>query len=209
MASWNQAADFDPYFLHLPTVLGSAIACFAGVAALYVLHERYGLCAKRTPQRWRDWLTVIALAVPFMMTVTLADLILGFPADINVSLPASLVFYPTMAFIAQLALHIVPFAIALEIFTRFLETWPLRRRVWLSIGFASLPEAAFQLIDSQPEPGSLSALSLFVGAQLFVFGLVELQLFRRFDLVRMYIFRLTYYGYWHILWGYLRISLIP
>lgn len=205
MTSWNQTADFSPYFLDLPPALGASIACLAGVIALYRLQERHGLCVIRLPQRRQDWLTPIGLAVPFMITVTLADLLLGFPADINVGLPTALIFYPAMGFIAELALHVLPFALALEVLKRLFAAWPSSRRVWVSIGFASLPEAAFQLIGSQSLEGDLPTLSLFVFVQLFVFGLVELQLFRRFDFIHMYSFRLAYYGYWHILWAYLRI----
>jgi hypothetical protein len=48
--------------------------------------------------------------------------------------------------------------------------------------------------------------STYVGVFVFVFTLVELDIFRRYDFVAMYVFRLTYYLWWHIIWGTLRLQ---
>ena len=204
VACRDRSVDFNPYFAGLPPLVAAAIVCLAGIVALHLLQENFGFCVKSSRINWRGWLTAIGLAVPFMTTVTLADLALKFPPDINVRLPTSLVFYPTMAFVAQISLHIVPLVLLLWTLTRLLATWTEDRRIWLSIILAALPEAAFLIGGSDAQAGNLT-LSAFVGAQLFVFGLAELYLFRRFDFACMYVFRLTYYGYWHILWGNLRI----
>jgi len=132
--------------------------------------------------------------------VTAADLLLGFPADINVGLPQALMFYPAMGYIAQLSLHIIPFALILPIAASIFRSWPVERRIWLAMGLAATVEAGFQVHAALSE-----ALNLFVAMQLILFGIVELVLYRRYDYLSMYLFRLTYYGYWHILWGYLRL----
>jgi hypothetical protein len=176
--------------------------CSIGIAVLRLLQEHAGFCVKRPEIGLQKWLTAIGLAVPFMVTVTVADLLLEFPPDINVRFPSSLLFYPAMGFVAQIALHVVPFALFLFAFKRLFGALSSQLRVWLSIGLASLPEAAFQI--SGVAYAQAQTLTVFVAAQLFVFGLIELYLFRRFDFVCMYVFRLTYYGYWHVLWGYLR-----
>ena len=52
------------------------------------------------------------------------------------------------------------------------------------------------------------ALGIYVAIQLFLFGMTKLHVFRRLDLASMYLFRLAYYGYWHVLWGGWRIEMV-
>ena len=115
-------------------------------------------------------------------------------------------FYPTMGFVAQMMLHVAPFAMLLWMLKHLFPAWTENRRVWVSIILTALPEAGFQIGVSSAEGNTAQLLAAFVVAQLFAFGIVELHLFRRFDYVSMYLFRLTYYGYWHILWGSLRMQ---
>jgi hypothetical protein len=44
-----------------------------------------------------------------------------------------------------------------------------------------------------------------VGVFVFVFTPVELYVFRRYDFMSMYAFRLVFYMWWHVTWGYLRL----
>ena len=44
-----------------------------------------------------------------------------------------------------------------------------------------------------------------MATSLFLFGVVDLWLFRRFDFVTMYAFRMLYYAYWYVAWGTLRL----
>ena len=53
-----------------------------------------------------------------------------------------------------------------------------------------------------------SALPAFVVPHVFVFGLVQLVLLRRYGYVPMLWFRLVYYLLWHVLWGAARLSLL-
>lgn len=199
--SANTSIDFQRYFGGLPPAAAAAIACALGIASLFVLQERFGFCVVSTSTGTRGLLTAAAATLPFMATVTSADLLLGFPADIHVELPAALVFYPLMGLIAQLALHIAPFTLFLWAFSQMFGAWPPHRRIWLAIILSASVEVAFQLSGSAGPGDGSALLSAFVATQLLAFGLVELYLFRRFDFVTMVIFRLTYYGYWHIVWG--------
>lgn len=49
------------------------------------------------------------------------------------------------------------------------------------------------------------ALIVFVAGSLFLFGLVELWLYRRFDYATMFLFRMFYYAWWHLAWGSLSL----
>ena len=53
---------------------------------------------------------------------------------------------------------------------------------------------------------AFTALDQIVVVQLFLFGVVELALFRRDDFVSMRLFRLCDYGTWHLLCGTLRVA---
>ena len=199
--SANTSINFQRYFGGLPPAAAATIACALGIASLFVLQKRFGFCVIGTDTVTRGSLTAAAAALPFMAAVTSVDLLLGFPADIHVELPAALVFYPLMGLIAQLALHIAPFTLLLWAFSQMFGAWPLRRRIWLAIILSASVESAFQLSGSAGPGDGSALLSAFVATHLLAFGLTELYLFCRFDFVTMVIFRLTYYGYWHIFWG--------
>lgn len=198
------AADLRPFFGNVHPHLATPVICAVGVGALYVLHRDFSFSIYETQSIKRGVATAIALAVPFMIAVTVADLVYRFPVDINVPPPAAFVFYPAIGLIAQLALHIVPFAILLYLLNSLLPTDRPDRWMWVCIVLASSIEAAFQLASSVDNGGSLG-LAVFVATSLFSFGVVELYLFRRFDYATMYVFRITYYCYWHIVWGDLRL----
>jgi hypothetical protein len=138
-----------------------------------------------------------------MIAVTAADLTIGFPAGINVALPEALLFYPSMGYLAQLALHVIPFALILATARLLFRSMSEDRRIWLAILLAASIESVFQITMSASQS---SLLPVFVSVHLFAFGTAELLLFRRLDFLAMYTFRLTYYVYWHLLWGWLRLQ---
>ncbi|MCB9291467.1 MAG: hypothetical protein H6560_29470 [Lewinellaceae bacterium] len=41
---------------------------------------------------------------------------------------------------------------------------------------------------------------------IFLINLIQLWLFKRYDFVSMYTFRLVYYLIWHIGWGWVRLG---
>jgi hypothetical protein len=53
-----------------------------------------------------------------------------------------------------------------------------------------------------------SALPAFVAPHVFLFGLVQLCLLRRYGYLPMLWFRLGYYLLWHLLWGAARLELL-
>jgi hypothetical protein len=203
--SAGTAGEFRPYFGALPPALAAAIIVSAGIPVLMLLEARWGFEIYASNAGPRRWVVAAALSIPFMMAVTWADLALGFPADINVPLPTAILFYPIMGFLAQLALHVIPLAVLLFVGGRVLRGIDRRRLILASIAVVPLVEAAFQLSGSL-RAGSSMTLSFFVTVHLFLFGLVELTLFRRYDYASMYVFRLSYYSYWHVAWGWLRLQ---
>ena len=41
----------------------------------------------------------------------------------------------------------------------------------------------------------------YVGLHVFLINLIQLLIFKRYDFVTMYSFRLVYYLFWHMRWG--------
>jgi hypothetical protein len=51
-----------------------------------------------------------------------------------------------------------------------------------------------------------SWLVVYVGLHVFVFNLVQMVVWWRYDVVAMSTMRLVYYLQWHIVWGYVRLQ---
>jgi hypothetical protein len=65
-------------------------------------------------------------------------------------------------------------------------------------------EPTFQVLFG----GETLALSVYTWFHVFAMAFLQLYVFRRYDFVSMYTFRLVYYMFWHIGWGYLRLRLL-
>lgn len=49
---------------------------------------------------------------------------------------------------------------------------------------------------------------MLVGFHVFAFSVIELALFKAYDFVSMYWFRIAYYVAWHMMWGNLRLRVL-
>jgi hypothetical protein len=151
-------------------------------------------------------LLAIGLAVPFAAVMILVDRRAPFPADINVSFPYSLTFYPAIGYVVEILFHVLPFCLLYFILGALVGESSSIRLTWLIILIVVLIEPVFQvsLTAGQNSNGVIA----YLGLHLFLINLVQLLLFRRYDFITMYSFRLSYYALWHILWGHLRLSLL-
>ena len=198
-----QPGLFVAYAGPLPALPAAFVVCIAGGLTLGVLVKRFGyhFLAPAVPRRARA--LAMLWTLPFMVAATLADMTLGFPRDINVAPPAALLFYPVMGLLAQFALHVVPFALLLLLLQRVWRGGDPRHRTLVAIVLASAMECVLQTSGGK---ASGLGLTVFVVVHLLAFGIVELTLFRRFDYLTAYAFRLTYYAWWHLAWGMLRTA---
>jgi hypothetical protein len=194
---------FAPYAGPLHPVLAAAVVYGAGALALAGLERRFDMPVLDRSLSLRDRAVAVACAVPFMIFVTAVDLGVGYPADLNVPLPEALAFYPLIGVVAQQALHVVPFALLLLVLSR-IPSLAAEARAWLAIALVPALEAAFQVVGDRSGGGALVPLTV---VHLYAFGGVELWLLSRYDYASMYLFRLAYYAWWHVLWGTLRLSL--
>ena len=190
---------FESYFGSIPPLLAIAFVTVVGFVSLGLLRSG-GWFQIRTSNTLRGVGFSAAIATIFGIWQACADLfVTRFPKDINVPAPQSLLFYPAMGYVVEVLFHALPLAVLLVVLGRL----PLKLKpnttivIWLCIVFV----ASLEPVLVHMRMGS----SAYVGAFVFVFTLVELYVFRRYDFVSMYSFRLVYYLWWHIIWGYLRL----
>lgn len=143
-------------------------------------------------------------ALAFAGLAITIDLVVGYPADLNVAIPAALLFYPGIALVAETLFHLVPLALLVVLAGRG-GRQVSDADVVRAIAVAALVEPAFQLALT-PDP--VSWLGLLTAANVGAFGVVQLVLFRRHDFVTMLVMRLAYYAVWHLAWGTARLEVL-
>lgn len=146
----------------------------------------------------------LGLATPFAFVAILTDLTGAFPRDVNIRFPYSLLFYPVIGFVAEIVFHVLPLTLLLFISRDLAKREIASRTVWACIIGVSFLEPAYQMAL-----GHYTVLSgIITGLNVFLINVFQLSLFKRYDFVSMYSFRLAYYFLWHIVWGYLRLKLL-
>jgi hypothetical protein len=194
-------SPFDRFLAGLPAPLVIAASAGVGALSLRLLSDREWSIG--SDARW----TPVIVAFAFGAVAVTVDTMVPFPEDTNVEWPASALYYPAVAFLAEIVFHVVPIAaIVLVSGWRFgsnVNDW----RVWLIIGAVAAGEAGFQVAGSLTD-GSDSRLVGFVAVHLFAIGVAELTMFRQFGFSALVTFRMVYYLLWHVAWGHLRLSIL-
>jgi hypothetical protein len=196
---------FQKYFGDLNPLLTIATIAVAGIVALVFLEARGWFAIYRKRHFFRGLAWSAMLATLFAIAVVLVDVRFGYPKDLNVPPPDALLFYPVMGFVAEFTFHVIPLALLLLLLGLLFRNRDASAYVWPCILLVAAVEPVFQMgFAAKP----LSAAGLYTGIHVFAISLAQLVLFRRFDFVAAMMLRLTYYLYWHILWGCLRLHLL-
>ncbi len=149
------------------------------------------------------WIGHIAVITLLAGISILLDLTLYYPKDMHVLLPESLLFYPLMGAVAEFVFHLLPIS---------LIAWWLKLRggdalwnnwTWVLAVIAML-EPSFQIYYHPYAIG----YSVILWLNLYVFNLLQLQLFRNYGFWALFGSRMWYYLIWHLLWGTLRQDLL-
>ncbi len=198
---------FRPYFGPVYPLVAVALASVAGVCSLRFLQT----------QGWfeiylgRDTLRGVAVsagvAALLAVPTILLDLHTPFPRGLNVPLPQSLLFYPAMGYVVEISFHALPLALLLFLLAPIGKKLGPDRVFWTSIVFVALLEPVLQVLMGA-SGRSLSWIDVYVGLHVLAFNFLQLWVFRRYDFVSMFSFRMVYYLLWHIGWGYLRLRLL-
>ena len=143
------------------------------------------------------WVIVFAALAIFI------DWKIVYPADMNIPLPESLLFYPAMGFLVEIIFHLLPLTLLLLLATSISKKIPFEQLIWVCLVFVAMLEPFYQVAFMDTFPGWSIVL---VWLNLFFLNLVQLLLFKKFDFLTMYSFRLAYYAIWHMAWAYLRLK---
>lgn len=166
-----------------------------GVLAAGVLRRRAEIQLAPPERPARAFGFALAIAAGFAVAVTLADLTLGFPRDINQPLPLALAYYPVMGLVAESVFHLAPLAL-ISLVRRDLFGWR---------GFAAV--ALIEPLFQAPAILSGRPLDLFTFGHVLAFNLAQLWLLRRYGVAASFAQRIAYYAWWHMAWGWLRLHL--
>jgi hypothetical protein len=129
-----------------------------------------------------------------------------FPEDMNIPFPLSLAYYPVMGFAVEILFHVAPLFILLVLSTSISSSLSFETVIWPCIFIVSLAEPIFQAV---PFSGRYPLwVVLAVAFLLWVFNMIQLAIFKRYDFATMYSIRLVYYLIWHIIWGVFRLRVL-
>jgi hypothetical protein len=188
--SQSHGRVFQPYFGSLNPLLAVSLVIVLGGVALSFL-QAHGWFEIFTRRKYgKGLLLSVTLATLFALAMIWVDMTLGLPRDVNVPPPQSLLFYPAMAYGAEIVFHALPLVLLLvSLGPLFTQRTP-NSLVWVCILLTAVLEPIFQLA---------LGFKAYVGLHVFAFNLLQLYVFRQYDFVAMYAVRLVYYLQWPIL----------
>lgn len=197
---------FRPFIGQISPMFAVLTAAVVGAGALTLLRRRMGISIAPPRTGLRRGAGFVAAGVAaFGAAITLADVLLRYPRDINAPMPHALLFYPVIGFVAEIAFHVVPMSVVsllLALSTRRVGT---SRAPWLPFAVAAITEPAFQMVFAG-EP--LSAIGIYTGLHVLGFSTLQMVVCRRYGFVMMLVTRLAYYVIWHMTWGVIRLEVL-
>ena len=196
---------FQAFFGKLNPLLAIFIVIFLGTALSVFLLSRGWFVVQKAGE-YKGFLVAAGLAALPGLIIILIDLKAIFPEDVNRPFPDSLFFYPIFGFVVEVIFHMLPLALLLFVLTSIFNL-NFEKAIWPCILVVALLEPIFQTVlgFSRPYP---TWVTVCVFVNILLINLFQLSIFKRYDFVSMFSFRLVYYAIWHIVWGYLRLGLL-
>lgn len=195
---------FQKFMGNLNPLLAMGIVTACGLAAFAFMDYRgwFFICRKFDA---RTMTAFSFFALILFAGIAMVDAKAHFPATMNVQFPQSLLFYPVMGFVADIIFHILPLCLLMVVGVSIAGAERVEVVTWICIAVVALVEPAFQVLFGRGD--SPAWASAYVGVHVYVISFCQLYLLKKYDFVSMYSFRLTYYLFWHILWGHFRLGL--
>lgn len=145
------------------------------------------------------------LAALLGVIMIIVDTTIIFPADTNILFPQSLLFYPAIAFFVEILFHVFPLTLLIAVMSSTLKNLNFNAILWISIIIISMAEPIYQTMDMASSNHFPVWAVAYVGLHIFLINFFQLLIFKKYDFISMYSFRLVYYLFWHIGWGYIRL----
>lgn len=204
MLYYSTGEIYDRFFGKLnPISACFVISTFGFLCLSYLLSQRWFEIyrKKETAKKIR----ISGLALVFVSITILIDIKIYFPIDMNISFPESLFFYPSIGFLVEILFHVLPVTILLFFLSSIFKNIDIAKVIWASIFISAALEPIYQVFHMNAYP-TWTIIAVWVN--LYLFNVTQLIIFKRFDFISMYAFRLIYYLIWHILWGHVRLTLL-
>lgn len=203
----HQLSGFQRFFGTINPIAPMVFVSLLGVVLFSYLISR-GWFDIYKKENLRGFVYSSVLPTLFVIPAIVLDLVIVLPENLNVLFPESLLFYPAMAYFVEIIFHILPLSLLSILVTSFGKKTSSSRIGWICLAVVALLEPVFQLILGFSSPLPLWAVVYSNGIHVFLINMTQLFIFKRYDFVSMYSFRLVYYVLWHITWGYLRLGLL-
>jgi hypothetical protein len=201
----SSSAYFQPFFGEISPMLVVAMAPVAGGVSLILLQFLGRFEILRGRETLRGIAVSAAMATVLAVAIIIADFIIRYPQDLNVPVPAAFLFYPAVGFVAEIVFHVLPLALLLLILAPLGKWLGIECIVRMGVVIAAVIEPTFQVVF---KGSPFSWASAYTWVHIFAIALLQLYVFRRYDFVSMYSFRLFYYAYWHVAWGVIRLKVL-
>lgn len=187
-----------------PLLAGLLIIILGGILLTFLLSRGWFSLYKNKDRK--GLYRASGLAAILGLVMILVDCKIVFPADTNILFPVSLLFYPAIGFFVEIVFHVLPLTLLLVMLTSWFRNVRYENIVWSSILIVALLEPVYQVgwLGGRYPPWAVA----YVGLHVFMINLFQLIIFKRYDFISMYLFRLVYYLFWHIGWGYLRLKVL-
>lgn len=202
----RNAQIFQPYIGRTNPIIAVLLTALIGLILFICLLSR-GWFAIYQIGNQSGLLVAAGLAGLLALAMILFDSRFPFPADINVPYPDSLLFYPTVGFVVDILFHVLPVTLILFGLTSLFTHMRFESAVWITLVSVALLEPIYQTVLALPR-GYPGWFLVVVAVHIFLINICQLLIFKRYDFVSMYSFRLVYYLLWHIVWGHIRLRLI-
>jgi len=199
-------ASFRLFFGDIPALLAVSLIFLLGLGSMKLILSRGWFSVyKRENLGKLPQFSIVAIL--FLSGAIFIDFIYPFPIDINLPFPKSILFYPIMGYVVDVLFHVVPLTILLSVLVVLFKNVDREKILFACILIVSLIEPVYQYMFD-PSIGKPLWIDLFDGTRLFLFSSVQLYIFKRYDFISMYSFRIVYYLLWHILWGSIRLLIL-
>jgi len=145
LLSLSQGTPLQRYFGRINFLPAVTVVIVLGIVSLRFLQSRGWFEIYTGRERLKGLVVSAMLATLFAVLMILVDLTIVFPHDLNVPPPQSLLFYPAMAYVAEISFHVLPLSLLLV----FLG--PLRKKLnpnslaWFCIVLVSFLEPVYQV----------------------------------------------------------------
>ena len=203
---FSKFQSFQLYFGKINPILTVITIVITGLILLTFLLSKSWFVIYRSGI-WKERLYTLILAFLLALIIIGVDIRVVLPKDMNILFPESLLFYPAIGLVVEILFHLFPLTLLLVILPVLFKKVSFEIILWFSLIAVSLLEPTYQTIAGPSGQYPLWSV-IYIWIHIFLINIFQLIIFKHYDFVTMYSFRLAYYLLWHIVWGKMRLDFL-